>query len=70
MIITLKVPCSCCPSIKSISVVDSDFDSWVAGKKLIQKAFPYLNPGEREILMSGICSGCFDAMMGSDAAFG
>lgn len=70
MLTTLRAECNCCYTIKVIQVVDSDFKDWVHGRKLIQHAFPYLEPGDREILMSSICSECFDRMMGLDAAFG
>jgi hypothetical protein len=27
---------------------------------MIQQAFPYLSPGEREQLITGMCDGCFE----------
>ena len=40
-----------------------DLQAWIKGKHA-QDAFPYLNAGERELLISGICNSCFDKMMG------
>lgn len=31
-----------------------DYKAWESGRKLIHQAFPYLTPGEREFLMTGI----------------
>lgn len=38
-----------------------DYISWKNGE-LIQKAMPYLSPGERELLISQVCSDCFDSV--------
>lgn len=39
----------------------SDYRRWKEGE-LIQRAMPYLTPNEREILITGVCGKCFDAM--------
>lgn len=55
----LTVYCRRCPEIYEISVDPDDYRAWKTGT-LIQDAFPYLSADEREILISGICSVCFD----------
>jgi hypothetical protein len=42
-----------------------DFMDWRNGK-LAQDAFDYLSPDEREIIISGVCSSCWDATFGVD----
>jgi len=43
---------------------DRDFIRWEEEGELIQNALPYLSADERELLISGICGGCFDKMFG------
>lgn len=48
------------------TVVDYNaFRTWYQGA-LIQNVFPDLNPAEREILISGTCDECFNAMFPPD----
>jgi hypothetical protein len=42
-----------------------DYNQWQGGK-LVQDAFPYLSADEREILISGTCGPCFDAMFSEE----
>lgn len=70
MFTTLRAECNCCNKIQVIQVLESGYRDWTLGRKLIQHAFPYLTPGEREILMSSTCSDCFDRMFGLDASLG
>jgi hypothetical protein len=39
----------------------SGLEKWKAGMR-IQDAFPTFNPDQREFLMTGICSKCWDEM--------
>lgn len=42
-----------------------DLRRWKSGV-LVQKAFPYLKPAERELLISGFCDSCFESMFGDE----
>lgn len=42
-------------------VHEKDIERWVSGVHA-QNAFPYLNADERELLMTGTCSNCWDDM--------
>lgn len=53
--------CTECKKGFSIEVELNDFAKWQSGKH-IQHTFPYLSPGERELLISGICGECFDKL--------
>lgn len=39
----------------------ADYNTWQNGK-CVQDAFPYLSADERELLISGICSTCWNEM--------
>lgn len=56
-----NVVCTCnnCRKEVTLRVQIKDFFDWKKGKS-IALAFDYLSPNEREILISGICSECFD----------
>ena len=55
--------CPMCQSMNSVEVDDKDLIKWQNGES-IQKAFPYLNANEREIIQTGICPTCWDKMFG------
>ena len=46
----------------TLPISNSDLTKFRKSGKLIQNFFPKLTPGEREILISGICGKCFDKM--------
>lgn len=61
----LKNVCNSCGEDVCLWVEDDDYKDWVNGK-LCQDAFPYLNAGQREILVSGTCGRCFDLLFEAD----
>lgn len=56
--------CKSCYERHIILFDRDDYYAWKRGSKTIQDAFPYLSDGERELMLSGICSDCFDSMFG------
>jgi hypothetical protein len=54
-----------CNSQNFVQVVESDFNAWRNGE-LIQKALPYLDVNQRELLQTQICGTCFDAMFSDE----
>ena len=60
--------CPFCGHANEVEVNDADYWDWQDGT-LVQDAFPYLNAGEREMLISGICPTCWDSMFGMDDHF-
>ena len=65
MFITLTTYCPFCGETNYVLVREEDYIAWQNGE-LAQIAFPYLSTDEREMLISGICPACWDAMFGSD----
>ena len=54
--------CPMCGRANFIAVNENDYFDWDDGAHA-QDAFPYLNDNEREMLISGICPDCWDAMV-------
>lgn len=60
----IKVSCAVCGREFSLDVAEGweeRLRKWKEGM-VIQKAFPELSPGDRELLKSGVCNECFDSM--------
>ena len=55
--------CPFCGKGQEVEVNEQDYWDWEDGT-LAQDAFPYLDPEEREVLISGICPTCWDSMFG------
>lgn len=64
--ITVVTVCPFCCEEHEIEVNEDDYLNWREGTLLAQEAFPYLSADIREMLISGICSTCWDKMFGSD----
>ena len=65
----MKVPvekaCPFCGNKNTVMVEAQDFMDWRDGL-LAQDAFPYLSADDREVIISGVCSTCWDATFGGD----
>lgn len=55
------IPCLRCKEASTLTVAVSEYEAWVGGT-LIQRAFPTMPVGEREMLISGIHPKCWDEM--------
>ena len=56
------VACVICKRVKTLELNVDAMKEWQNGK-LIQDAFPNLSEDDRELMISGTCGECFDAMM-------
>jgi len=62
--ITVQTPrCALCGKSSTMVLGKAAYDSWRSGT-LIQKAFPLMSRDEREVLISGTHSACWDKMFG------
>ena len=59
------VRCVHCNNNYDIWLDPDDLAAWSEGE-LIQNVLDYLTPGERELLMSGTCDPCWDALFPAD----
>ncbi len=60
----IAVKCHPCPGCKirhRVAVEEKDFYDWQGGK-LIQEAFPYLTPTQREMMITGYDKKCWDEL--------
>lgn len=57
------IECVMCGKDHSVAVDFEDFQDWENGK-LVQDAFPYLDPTEREQLISRLCPSCQKEIFG------
>ena len=62
---TIQVSCSDCSTEHSIIMSDQQFNAWKGGA-LIQRVAPELSDSQRELLISGSCGECFDALFDED----
>ena len=62
---TMNIKCNHCDDTHQIKINYDDVQAWKSGT-LIQDALPYLDAGEREMLISKTCGPCFDSMFGED----
>jgi hypothetical protein len=53
--------CPECRKLYSITVSEDALIAWHDGMK-VQRAFPDLTPSQRELLITGICSSCWDTL--------
>ena len=63
--IVIEVRCPFCGHVSVLGVSKEDYFAWRSGE-LAQNCFSYLDPSEREIIISGICLKCQDDVFGSD----
>lgn len=61
-----NVRCRLCGCIYSLMYNREDMTDWLSGSGFIQDLMPYLSAGERELLISGTCSTCFDSLFDID----
>ena len=64
----LSVRCYRCNKTYTLEVKEDDAIEYMFSnsRRYIQDIFPYLTPGERELLISGTCETCFHEMFGQD----
>jgi hypothetical protein len=58
----LDAQCVHCSGKHVLFVKIRDYIKWKYKEGFIQDLLPYLTNGERELLISGTCSDCFDRM--------
>lgn len=58
---TFRVPCTSCHKDNSLAVHGSGLFKYNRGAT-VQAAFPELSAAQRELLLSGLCGVCWDAL--------
>jgi len=62
------VTCHNCKTKDVLEVEVEDWKKWLTGHFFTQDVFPYLTAGERELLISGCCDSCWNAMFSEPEA--
>jgi hypothetical protein len=63
--VTIVATCSQCRCVEEFELNTALWDRWQSGE-LIQRVWPTMNPDMRELLISGVCGVCFDALFSED----
>lgn len=66
--VTIDRKCWMCKTDHVIAVEYLDWVGWKFQGVYAQNAFPFLDDGQRELLISGTCGPCFDEMFTEEAA--
>lgn len=61
----LEVTCINCKKVYTVDVPKEGFFNWQSGM-LIQDAMPDVSADDRELLISHLCSSCFNDLVGGD----
>lgn len=61
--LVVTTACQHCQQDQLLEVNQGDYDRYMAGEVMVQTAFPYLAPAERELFISGICPTCWEKMV-------
>ena len=59
--IETTVTCKICKAEHIVVMPKAGYDNWQRGAR-VQDALPQLSVNDRELLISGICGTCFDAL--------
>lgn len=51
--------CRCCGKTVVYNVTEDAYNAYMNGAH-VQDAFPEVSPGDREVLISGLCEDCWD----------
>lgn len=62
----VSIQCWKCQRYYTIMYNRNDMLDWLSGSGFVQDILSYLTAGERELLLSGTCSGCFDKLFSDD----
>lgn len=60
----VDIICDHCKRLYVFHVNKEDLDKFFAREKPIEDLLPYLDAGERELLLSRTCGDCFDELFG------
>lgn len=63
--LTINVRCPFCGKKYSVTVPEDGYKRWKNGE-LIQRAMPGISPEDREALISGICTECWNNTFGGE----
>lgn len=66
-LIRRTVVCTSCQGVHSIGATADQWNRYDSNREHVQTVFPELSADTREMLISGTCGTCWDAMFPEDA---
>jgi hypothetical protein len=64
--VVVDAQCDICRRKLKFYIPETEWLAWTLGDELIQNAMPSLPMEDREVLISGTCGVCFDAMFADE----
>lgn len=66
--VDIQIRCVNCGKLNVVYVNNEDWEEYYNSeeRRYIQDIFPYLTPQERELLISGVCSQCWEDIFSDD----
>ena len=62
----VKTTCPNCGKETILTMTDDEYNDYKENKKYIQDIFPHWTPGEREMLITGICPDCWNKIFNEE----
>lgn len=62
----MNIRCKSCGNVYSLMINPEDVILWQAGEGYVQELFFYLSAGERELIISQTCNGCWKELYGEN----
>lgn len=56
------IECPRCHKVIELPIKEVELLAWNPNEQFVQEAFPELTPGQREMLLSGICEECWSIL--------
>lgn len=60
------IECPRCHKIVELPLKEAELLAWNSKETFVQDQFPQLTPGQREMLLSGICEKCWNEIFPED----
>ena len=68
----ISIKCTMCNAPQELNISQTQYQDWRLNREslpVVQDHFPELTDAQRELLISGVCGGCFDELFGDSLDF-
>lgn len=60
------IECPHCHKVIELPIKEEELLAWNPNEQFVQEAFPELTPGQREMLLSGLCEECWNEIFSEE----
>lgn len=60
------IECPHCHKVIKLPIKEEELLAWNPNEQFVQEAFPELTPGQREMLLSGLCEECWNEIFSEE----